>query len=59
MFADDFIRIPSDVSLGQRNDTLLGRKTLIQLLANPAGVKFEVITSKRAHVTKSTVVTIP
>ncbi|CAD5114158.1 DgyrCDS3301 [Dimorphilus gyrociliatus] len=56
VFANDLTRVASDMSLRQRNDSLLGRKgTLIQLLQNPAGARFEVITSKRAHVTKSTV----
>ncbi|XP_071481007.1 uncharacterized protein [Diadema antillarum] len=49
----DFVRVSSPQALGQRNDTILGKENvLIQLLRNPHGRSFEVITTSKAHVTK-------
>ncbi|ELU09887.1 hypothetical protein CAPTEDRAFT_128319, partial [Capitella teleta] len=51
--AKDLYPQPSKLAIGQRNDTILGVPgTLIQLLQNPHGKNFEVITTKRADVYK-------
>ncbi|XP_070533984.1 uncharacterized protein [Ptychodera flava] len=51
--ATDLKRVASAQALRQRNDTILGMpEILIQLFENPAGRAFEVITTKKADVTK-------
>ncbi|XP_038052086.1 protein cereblon-like [Patiria miniata] len=52
--ATDLIRRTSDLSLHQRNDTILGvDNVLIQLFKNPQGRVFELITAKQAEVIKA------
>ena len=51
--AEDMNPVPSPVALSHRNDSLLGDKQLhIQLLQNPHGHQFEVITFRTADVAK-------
>lgn len=46
----DFIFVPTAKALRQRNDTISAeKKTLIQLLENPQGNKFEVITARNTN----------
>ncbi|XP_041465583.1 protein cereblon-like [Lytechinus variegatus] len=51
--ASDFVTVSSSQALYQRNKTILGREdVLVQLLKNPHGRHFEVITTSTADVTK-------
>uniref|UniRef100_A0A3P9IS32 Si:ch211-51h9.7 n=1 Tax=Oryzias latipes TaxID=8090 RepID=A0A3P9IS32_ORYLA len=45
--------VPSRLALSTRNDTLVnGRRVNVQLFENPHGVQFEVVTFRKADVTK-------
>eukprot|EP00795_Rhopilema_esculentum_P008566 gene8566-14568_t len=49
--ADDLTSVPTRKALRQRNDTVSKQKdTLIQLFENPQGLKFELITTRKADV---------
>lgn len=52
-FGRDIHFVPSRMALSTRNDTSVGgRKIHVQLFENPQGLQFEVITFRRADVTK-------
>lgn len=52
-FGTDIIFVPSPLALSSRNDTSVsGRRIHVQLLENPHGHQFEVITFRNADVTK-------
>ncbi|KAF6733912.1 Protein cereblon [Oryzias melastigma] len=49
----DIAFVPSRLALSTRNDTLVnGRRVNVQLFENPHGVQFEVVTFRKADVTK-------